>query len=113
MSAVRRIAVLVALIVLGACSSDSEGFSQPPPTSVPPALAFVEEQPPSIAFAEDLETLVSEAGLWSEVAATDDLAECLRLASGSDASNVDGLQADIEAIGPGGQLIIADCLTGA
>ena len=97
---------MVALIVLGACSSDSEGFTQPPPTSVPPALAFVDEQPPSLAFAEDLETLVSEAGLWSEVAANDDLAECLRSASGSEATSIDGLQADIEAITPGGQLII-------
>lgn len=114
MSVVRRVGVAVLpLLFAAACASAPPEFTQPSPTSVPPAVAFVDEQPPSLAFAENIETLVGEAGLWAEVANNADLAECLRNASGSVADTAEGLRGDLEAIGEGGQLIIADCLTGA
>ncbi len=115
MPSVRRLrASLGLLLVLGACSSSgSDGFTQPAPTSVPPAIAFVDEEPASLAFAEDLETLVSEAGLWTEVASNEDLFNCINDAADSDADSVEELQDDIQAIGEGGWLIVADCLTGA
>ncbi len=114
MSVVRSFGVvLAALLLLGACSSEPTDSAQPSPTSVPEALAFVEEEPPSLAFAEDLDTLVIEAGLWTEVESNEDLANCIREASGSNAQSVERLRTDVEAIGEGGWLIIADCLTGA
>ena len=101
-----------ALVFLGACSSGLNETTQPPPTSVPAALAFNEEAP-SLAFAEDLETLVTEAGLWTEVASNEDLASCITQAIGSDADSVDELRADVDAFGEDGWLLIADCLIGA
>lgn len=114
MSVVRSVwIVAVPLFLAAACASDASEFTQPPPTSVPPAIAFVEEEPASLAFAEDIDILVSEAGLWTEVDSNEDLATCLRDSAGTAADSGDALREEIEALGDDGALIIADCLTGA
>ena len=105
MSFRRRFAGPAALLflIMSSCASGSSDTAPPAPTSVPPALAF----------AEDIETLTAEAGLWTEVASNDDLAACLRAGAGSEAESVENLRADIEELDDSGFLIIADCLTGA
>ena len=114
MSCHRRaiVATLITVLALSACASGSSDTT-PPPTSVPPALAFAENEAPSIAFAEDIETLTIEAGLWTEVTSNEDLETCLREAAQSNGGSIEDLMTDLAELGASGELIIADCLTGA